>query len=247
MRANATPVDPFLETAGNVMGSRAAERLLRYYEHVLAGIPLRRSAALDVGGGAGELSFFLASRGAEPVICLEPAQAGSNAEMTAAFQRFASHPTLSVERRADTVQELSHEPFDVVVLHNSINHLDEPACRDLLHDDRARRTYDVIARKLFDLTRPGGHIVAADCSRHNIFSLVRRRNPLVPSIDWEAHQSPRTWRRIFADAGFVDPRVRWTSFKRLGRPGRMLFGNAVAAYFLRSHFVLVMRRPEWTA
>ena len=42
--------------------------------------------ALDIGGGAGILSFYIASEGAKRVVCLEPESAGSTDNVTCLFE-----------------------------------------------------------------------------------------------------------------------------------------------------------------
>lgn len=65
------------------------------------------------------------------------------------------------------------------------------------------------------------------------------RNPFVPSIEWQKHQSPNTWIRIAGREGFIDPAVQWTTFLDAGifEP---LIANPVAAYFVASHFCLTL-------
>ncbi len=63
-----------------------------------------------------------------------------------------------------------------------------------------------------------------------------------PTIEWHKHQSPKLWAALVAEAGFAESRIGWTSFNRLGNPGKLLLGNKLAAYFLTSHFCLKVRR-----
>jgi hypothetical protein len=131
--------------------------------------------------------------------------------------------------------------FDVLLLHNSVNHLDESACMALGDDDNAWQTYLAIFEKLRDLAAPGATLILADCSRHNFFGLVGMRNPFARSIEWQKHQPPEIWIRLLERCGFANPRLSWTTFNSLGSLGRVALGNRLAAYFLMSHFRLSMR------
>ena len=53
-------------------------------------------------------------------------------------------------------------------------------------------------------------------------------------------QAPEVWAGLLTEAGFSSPRIRWSSFYQFRRPGRLLLGNRLAAYFLQSHFCLTM-------
>jgi len=66
---------------------------------------------------------------------------------------------------------------------------------------------------------------------------------MVPTIQWYKHQSPRLWAKLLGDAGFTNPRIRWTSFNVLGRLGAAFLRNPLAAYLQVGHFCLTMNRP----
>lgn len=66
-------------------------------------------------------------------------------------------------------------------------------------------------------------------------SLLGIRNPWAPSIEWNKHQPPGVWARLLENAGFRDPRIRWTPFG---------WGStcAVGAFFRTSHFTVTAVR-----
>jgi 2-polyprenyl-3-methyl-5-hydroxy-6-metoxy-1,4-benzoquinol methylase len=75
------------------------------------------------------------------MVALEPEAAGSEDGGTSRFERLREQLGLpSVELRRQALQEFDpgDERFDVLLLHASINHLDEPATLALAHDERAR-------------------------------------------------------------------------------------------------------------
>jgi SAM-dependent methyltransferase len=200
---------------------------------------------LEIGGGSGLHSFYAAYKGAAEVVCIEPEAAGSSSGVLEKFRRVNELlGAKNVRLEPTTFQKFKNngKQFDIILLHDSINHLDEEACFNLMVDDASRAIYRDIFATMASLTRSGGLLIACDCSRHNLFATFGMRNPLTPSIEWEKHQSPRVWARFLGEAGYGSPRIRWTSFNRFGSLGQLLLGNAVAAYFLKSYFCLTMTR-----
>jgi SAM-dependent methyltransferase len=238
-----------LEEYYDVMSSEGVypnkRNLKRYTEFLFKGVPLRGRNILDIGGGSGFLSFYAGSVGAERVLCLEPEAAGSTYPVKQKFERIVSRLRLpQVAMSSQTFQDFDpgNKTFDVILLHNSINHLDEEACIALLEQTSARQRYQSVFKKLSALSRPGADVILADCSCNNAFSLLRMTNPLAPSIEWHKHQSPKVWAQLLREVGFGHPRIRWSSFNSLGQPGRLLLGNKVVSFFLTSHFCLTMTR-----
>jgi hypothetical protein len=219
---------------------------LRYYcEYLFDGIGLAGKNVLDVGGGIGVYSMFAASCGAARVVCLEPTADGSSGTSAVTFEEMRT--TLDLPRAEFLPYRLQEydargDTFDVILLHDSINHLDEHACARLGHDEEAVRSYQGIFRSLAELARTGSALIITDVSRSNFFVTIHRVNPFIPSIDWDKHQSPECWAGLLAEAGFREPRLRWTTPRRFGRAGQVLLGNQWGTYFLTSAFCLTMRR-----
>jgi hypothetical protein len=220
-----------------------------YVNYLFDGIDFRGKTMLDVGGGDGMFSFYAACAGAEKVICLEPEVAGSASGMNAAFKRTASFLDLDQAK----VQLLSHRlqdyesgdgSFDILLLHASINHVDEGACIHLRRDREAQSSYEQSFGKLASLARPGAKLLVVDCAQRNLFADLHIINPFMPMIEWHKHQSPKLWARLLAQAGFVNPIIRWNSFNTLRTGGRLLLGNRIAAYCLASVFCLTMERQR---
>ncbi|WP_337875542.1 class I SAM-dependent methyltransferase [Elioraea sp.] len=222
-----------------------AFNLRQYVSFMFKGVDLEGKRVLDVGGGTGLLTLYAAVRGAE-AICLEPEADGATSGAALHFARMES--CIDTGGRARFVPAafqdfLDEQPFDIIVMANSINHLDEEACVRLAHDDAAQASYHAIFRKAWHLLREGGILIITDCNRSNVFNDLGLRSPFCPTIEWHKHQHPRLWDRLLQRAGFMPARYEWTSPNRLGGLGRLLLGNRVAAYFLLSHFRLVARKP----
>jgi SAM-dependent methyltransferase len=218
-----------------------------YVNYLFDGIDFRGKTMLDVGGGDGMLSFYAACAGAAKVICLEPEVAGSTNGMNAAFQQTASClDQAKVQLLPYSLQdyESSDSSFDILLLHASINHLDEGACIGLRRDSEAQSSYERLFGKLASLARPGATLLVVDCAQRNLFADLHMTNPFTPTIEWHKHQSPKLWARHLAQAGFINPIIRWNSFNTLRTCGRLLLGNRIAAYCLASVFCLTMERQR---
>lgn len=236
----------YLDTAIRERLYSTKSRLQFHTDALFRGIDFRNKMVLDIGGGTGLHSFYAVARGATKAICLEPEADGSSAGVTEKIHKLKEllkHD--NVEFRPLTLQAFDPEgqKFDVVLLHASINHLDETACINLLRDPGAKAAYREVFAKIFSMSNKGAKLIICDCSRYNFFALLGIRNPLAPTIEWHKHQAPEVWAGLLAEVGFVNPRISWSSFNRLGSWGRVFLGNKVAAYFLRSSFCLRMEKP----
>jgi SAM-dependent methyltransferase len=226
----------------------SAGRLRFYLQDLFADVDLRNSRVLDIGGGSGLFSFYAACMGAEKVVCLEPESEGSSSGMSARFRRVCEELGVGEKATLRPVTIQSFHPgdsrFDVVLLHNSINHLDEPACIHLLEDEKNREIYRRIFARIASLSAAGANLIVCDCSRYNLFARLGIRNPLAPSIEWHKHQAPEVWASLLRDAGFRDPKITWIPLNLMGSLGRFLTNNPCASYCLNSRFCLRMKKTK---
>ena len=224
---------------------------LRFYLDLLFdGIPLEGRVVLDVGAGDGLYALYMACAGAERVVALEPEVEGSSPGVGQKLERVSRVLGVdSLEVRRDSLQEF--EPgsrrFDVLFLHSVLNHLDEEACITLHRDERARQTYCELFAKLAGMSAEGASLLASECSPRNLFASLPIRNPFAPTIEWHKHQPPGCWAALLEQAGFEDPHLRWHSLNSLRRPGHLLLGNRVGAWFFSSSFFLTMTRRRSSA
>ena len=209
-------------------------------------IALENRRVLDIGGGSSLHSFYAACMGAREVVCLEPETEGSRSGMGAKFRRLGrilGQDQVKFEPVTFQAFDPGGKQFDIILLHNSINHLDETACINLLNSEASKAIYLDIFSKLSSLAGSGAMLIVCDCSKYNFFALLRVRNPFAPTIEWHKHQAPEIWVNLLGRVGFVNPMVRWTSFNTLRSPGRVLLGNKLLSYFLRSDFRFTMEKP----
>jgi 2-polyprenyl-3-methyl-5-hydroxy-6-metoxy-1,4-benzoquinol methylase len=223
--------------------SRTALR--RYLQWLFDGVPIEGRRVLDVGGGTGVFSHYLAAMGAASSTCLEPEADGGDDTMNERFTHLQDSTGIdNVTLVPWTFQAFEAPPgsFDLVLLHNSINHLDEEATIRLPDDARSRDTYGMLFGKIASLLSPGGHVLITDCARTNLFPLLGMRHPISRSIEWHKHQDPGVWTALLREAGFVEPSVSWSSYNSLGALGWTLLANRVGAFFVTGHFRLLMRK-----
>lgn len=217
-----------------------------YLGQLFKGVDFNDKSMLDVGGGDGLFSFYAASKGARSVICLEPEEQGSTSGFIDKFRRIQDRLSFleQVQLLTTPLQDIDtssfRESFDVILLHYSINHLDEEACTHLHKNKHERQKYKTLLRKIYDVANAGAKLVVTDCSRYNLFALLGIKNPLAPTIEWHKHQSPEFWAKLLAEVGFCNPTIRWRSLDQLRSFGKILFANKGAAFFQHSLFFLTM-------
>jgi len=225
---------------------RDGKSLERYARFLFRGVPLRGKRTLDIGGGTGLFSFLAASSGASEVVCMEPEAEGSSRDVSGTFRRLMlrlGHPNVSLVR--EPIQEYRAVPcsFDIVLLHNSVNHLDEEAYLNLGRGGDAGDRYRAIFEKLHELAAPGAFLVITDSSPRNFYTLLGIEHPVCRNIEWNKHQPPELLIELLREAGFESPDLSWSSFNRLGRVGWWMLANRIGAYFFTSHFRIRMEKP----
>lgn len=224
------------------------ENLKFYLNNLFENVELAQKEVLDVGGGSGLLTFYAAIKGAKKAVCLEPEKNGSRNGMTQGYYDLRKEfpETLPVELIPLTLQEYVQQAdaalYDVVIMHNSINHLNEEACIHLLKNEVSYNEYVAIFKEVYRILKKGGVLIATDCSCNNFFNDVGMKNIFVPSIEWHKHQRPGTWISLLKKAGFKNPTLKWLSPNRLGRPGRLVMGNYFISYLTRSYFKVTMQK-----
>jgi len=222
--------------------AKTPRRMKYNCESAFAGIELRDKSILEIGAGKGILSAYMASF-ARHVVAMEPEAAGSSEGVLAMIAKLRDR--LAIENLQVVTTKLQeydagNQSFDVVVLHDSINHLDEKACQELRCSDDARRTYRDIFTQIVQMTVQGGRVVIFDCSPRNFFAWSGIKHPVTPQIEWEKHQPPEVWCSLLKPLGVVRESLSWTVAYPLHAFAPLL-SNSIAAFFLFSHFRLVLR------
>lgn len=220
---------------------------LRRAEHTFAPIDFRGKSVLDVGSGVGWASYYAASAGAKRVVSLEPEADGSHGSMLKVATEIRSELGLEdvveiIPR--DTENADITEQFDVVMILNAINHMDEESCTILDRDNVAWEAYRKKLAPLAKWCRPGGYLVVTDCSNRNLFGDLGLKSPFAPTIEWHKHQPPQVWADLLQTLGFEAAEIDWSPHARLGILGRLLALHPALAYMVFPHFRLIMRRAS---
>lgn len=239
-------LEKFYQSAINNKLYTNRTRLINYLQYIFGDNALSGKNVLDIGGGSGLLTIFAATLGADAT-CLEPEFDGSSNGMIESFYRLRKDLHFvsgRAELRKTTFQDFNPDQvYNIIVLANSVNHLDEDATKNISRDKIARVRFIEMFRKMYFMTEPGGRLIITDCDRRNFFNDLGMKSPFMPTIEWEKHQSPYSWLALLSEVGFSEPSIKWSSPNSLGWLGRLLFSNRLVAYFLFSHFRLEVKRP----
>jgi SAM-dependent methyltransferase len=239
-------VERFLNVVAKERVYPNKENLRFYLNTLFEGVDFNNKRVLDIGGGTGLYSLWAICMGAKKAVCLEPELEGSSSGVGEKFWKLKSllqFDNVVLQRKTFQSFEPDSETFDIILLHNSINHLDEIATINLLKDESSQAIYIDLFSKIYLLQSEGGKLIICDCSRYNVFPLLKIRNPFAPTIEWHKHQAPELWANLLGKVGFVNPKIRWLSFNRLRWWGKVILGNRLISYFLHSHFCLTMDKP----
>ncbi len=234
----------FFETAISNKSYSNKKNLKRHLSYIFRGIELNGKKVLDIGGGTGLLSLWAAVNGSE-AICLEPEDDGATHGVSLTFENMKNNisKSLNATLYKDTIQSFIIENkssptpkgFDIVVLANTINHINEEAVMNI-DSNEAKEFFNFYFNEMFDIINHNGSIIITDCDRNNFFNDIGLKNPLMPTIEWNKHQSPFVWKKFLQNCGFKKIKISWTTPNSFGLIGRILLGNRLAAYFTLSHF-----------
>jgi cyclopropane fatty-acyl-phospholipid synthase-like methyltransferase len=233
-----------LEIASKQVGYATKRRYLVRGQFLFDGITLNDAHVLEVGCGKGAWALWAALHGARKVTGIEPEDNGSTKNVLAKFRQTieAIGLTSQVEARAEFLHQLAapEVPYDVVIMYNVINHLDEDAVVNLHQAPNAVARYVDLLKDLRLRMRAGGWVIVGDCGRDNFWLRLGRGSPFVPTIEWHKHQNPDLWVKVFEQSGFQKYDLRWSPLQPIPK----LTANAWVQYLTCSHFVLRFRVPD---
>jgi SAM-dependent methyltransferase len=220
-----------------------AGRLKFYMEHYLfKDVDFKGKRFLDIGGGRGIFGFYAAIQGAADVVIMEPEFDGSTDGVEVDFYKIKKSLGLdNISFSKELIQNYqTDQKFDIIMLHNSINHLNENICEELHLSEKAKEEYIRILKLIAAISNPACRLIITDCSRRSLYSDLGLTNPFAKTIEWNKHQSPSLWSSLLEKVGFEQHSTKWTSYNILKKPGRLLTGNRLFAYLTFSHFKLDM-------
>jgi SAM-dependent methyltransferase len=209
-----------------------------------------RGRALEIGAGEGLMSLWLLDSGASQVVSLEPEGAGATDGVGRQAAEHRAALDIAPGRwdyRAETLQAFADPgPFELILSHQSINHLDEEACTRIGDSAEARRRYHEIFTKIRGLLAPGGRFVVFDVGRANAWGALGLECPWARHIEWFKHQEPETWCALLGAAG-LEADSRWFLPYYNTRWLDPILRRRVVARCLSSSFVIGARRGSSAA
>ena len=220
-------------------------KLKFYIDNLFKNIDFKNKSLIDIGGGNGLFGFYAALLGAKKVVVMEPEFEGSYNGMIKGFFKINNllGNLSNIEHTNHILEDFDTDSnkFDIILMHNSINHIDEDACIVLKSDTVAQEKYISFFKLLRKLCNQDTTLVVCDCARSNFFHDLGLKNIYVPSIEWQKHQNPQVWIELLSKAGFVFESIQWTSPNSFYKIGKILMGNKLISYFTSSHFKIVLK------
>lgn len=237
----ALPTRDTLAQAASLVGFRSTDRYKKRCQFLFRGVQIQGASILDVGCGTGAFAIWAGLHGARDVLGIEPETDGSTAGTLAQFRESLANLDLvgCVRAQQKYLSELgpTDGPFDVAILYQVINHLDETATLDLHKNPESVARFVTTLSHLRSLLNDGAHLIVADCARRNFWNDLGLVNPLMPTIEWEKHQPPRVWATVLEKCGFRLVRTSWSPMYPLGT----ITQSRIIHYFTISHFCMYLK------
>lgn len=221
------------------VGFSSVKRYVLRSKFIFEGLELKGTRVLEIGCGRGGFCLWAALCGAESVLGIEPEAQGSTEGSLDIFRNLLQKLDLkNVEARGCFLQDLPvpDKGYHIILMYNVINHLDEINVQILHKDKNARKKYVSLLYGLKKYMDSNGIVIVGDCSRRNFWNDIGIKSPIDPNptIEWNKHQNPRQWRKVFEESGFRLYDFRWSLLNPIGK----LASNFLVQYITTSHFVL---------
>ena len=171
---NMSSIQEFITTITKLGEYSNGNSLKIYLQQFFGKHSVKNLRILDIGGGAGLLSFWVAFNDGLAV-CLEPESGGSSHGIRKSFNKISLALNICSERAhqlSTTFQEFSdNNRFDMILLANSINHLNEEATIRLQEDIGAFKEYLSYFRKMHSLLSSRGSVSNVVTGNANVFNI----------------------------------------------------------------------------
>jgi len=216
-----------------------------FREFIYSNVDFQGKTIADVGGGNGIASFYALS--ADPQCqcwIVDPIIEGSNLAMMDQYALMAEKTDATrVHFHKDFIETLEDpQQFDIVLMHNSINHIGEDIIEEAKSNDGRYLEFIGRLKPIIDRVVQGGTIIVSDCGTENFWDKIGLRSPFAPTIEWNLHGEPEFWQKMLESVGCAHVKTGWTSRRELGKLGKLLLANRFTSYFTTRHFVSVYKK-----
>ena len=211
-----------------------------YLKWCFKDVDFKDKTVSDIGGGNGIYSIYARSQGTSSALNLEPFGAGSKDSDS---HKHVIPNSIKFDQR--TIQEYNEsQKVDIIILHDSINHLNEELFTKIHKDSKALEEYQKLVNKISDLLSERGVIIVTDCGQKNFWTMLGLKSPIAPNNEWNLHQSPKMAVNLFKVTGSkYTYSPRWSPFKRFDSFGRILSSlGFLPSFFMKSHFNLLLKK-----
>ena len=225
--------------------SRPAGYDFYFSNYIYDDIDLDGKKILDIGGGNGIASFHALNSSENcSAWVVDPIAEGSNDLMLAQYESMKkSYGAERINFHRDYVNTLLDPgTFDIIVMHNTVNHIGEDILQDISYKNEAYTEYVSRLKTILDRLASDGILIVADCGSRNFFGQIGLKSPFAPSIDWHLHCEPGVWQQMIEDIGVLHIKTQWTARREFGVFGKFFLANRLFSYFTNSHFVSTYRK-----
>jgi len=229
--------DQILSAVSRQLGYRSNERYKARSEFLFDGISLAGKRILEIGCGDGAFCIWAALQGADYVLGIEPEAEGSTSGSSRKFNDLIRQYDLKNTELKNCYLHglpIPEKKYDVILLYNVINHLNEEAVKVMHQNAQAYNLYKDIINGFTQFINKDSILILGDCARTNMWNMLGLKSPFASNIEWHKHQNPNQWIKLFKDAGFGLYDLRWSPLYPLGR----LSSNWLVHFLTVSHFVL---------
>jgi hypothetical protein len=215
-----------------------------FKNYIFDKIILKNKKLLDLGGGNGVASFFAynSERSCKCTI-VDPYLEGSNKRMSLQNKKLSKIYNNAVRLHNDYIDTLPENyKFDIILMHNSINHIGEDIIGDIDSNKNSQIEYSRRLSKILERANANATLIIADCSSKNFWNDLKIKNFLAPTIDWNLHKPPNVWKNLIENLGFEHISTKWRARRELLSFGKFFLSNVYASYMLNSFFVSIYKK-----
>jgi len=134
--------------------------------------------------------------------------------------------------------------FDIIVMHNTINHIGEDILEDILFNNDAYIDCGIRVKTLLDRLSSGVILIVSNCGSRNFFGQIGLKRLFAPSIDSYLHCESGVWQQMIEDLGFSSIKTQWTARREFGFLERFFLSINYVLIFLTVILLVFIKKAE---